>query len=117
MDPKNYDPDLYTLEDENGEQQTFELWDTLEEDGNVYYALIPVYDDPEKSIEGDEELVILKLEDPESDDETLITIDDDDEYERIGAIFLERLEKFYDGDDEDFGEDDFDGDDYDGEES
>ena len=113
MDNENFTPDLYTLEDENGELQTFELWDTLEEDGNVYYALIPVYDDPEESITGDEEFVILKLEDPESDDEVLITIDDDDEYERIGAIFLERLEKFYD----DEGDEDFDGDDYDGEES
>lgn len=113
MDNENFNPDLYTLEDENGELQTFELWDTLEEDGSVYYALIPVYDDPEESITGDEELVILKLEDPESDDEVLITIDDDDEYERIGGIFLERLEKFYDEEDVE----DFDGDDYDGEES
>lgn len=114
MSDFNYNPDIYTLSDENGEEHTFELLDTMELDGNVYYAMVPVYDDPAKSIEGDAELVVLKLEDPD-DEETLITIDDDEEYERIGGIFLERLENYYDADDEEDG--DFDGDDYEGEES
>lgn len=113
MKDNEFNPDIYTLSDENGEEKTFELWDTLEDGGNVYYAMVPVYDDPKDSISGDAELVILKLEDP-NDEETLITIEDDEEYERIGNIFLERLEKFFDGDDDD---EDFDGDDYDGEES
>ena len=114
----NYNPDLYTLLDENGVEQTFELLDTLEENGTVYYAMIPVYENPEDSISGDAELIVLKLEDPE-DEETLISIDDDEEYERIGNIFLDRLENYYDGDEEEeeFDPDTFDGDDYDGEES
>ena len=95
MSDYNYNPDLYTLIDENGVEQTFELLDTLEEGDNVYYALLPVHDNPEDSIAGDAELVVLKLEDPE-DDTTLISIDDDDEYDRIGSIFLERLEGYYD---------------------
>lgn len=118
-DSDSFGPDLYTLEDENGELQTFELWDTLEENGEVYYALVPKYDDPEKSLQSDYELVVLKLEDP-SDTETLITIEDDEEYERIGNIFLERLDKYFDGEDEEeegeYSGDDFDGDDYGGEE-
>ena len=104
MSDFNYDPELYTLADENGEEQTFELLDTLEEDGNVYYAMLPVYDEPEKSIEGDAAIVVLKLEDPE-DEQTLVTIDDEDEYERIGNIFLSRLEGYYDSDDEEDPED------------
>ena len=112
MSEMNYNPDIYTLLDENGEEQTFELLDTLEEDGNVYYALVPVYDNPEDSITGDAELVVLKLEDP-NDEETLITIEDDDEYERIGNIFLDRLENYYDGEEEEFDPEAFDGDDYD----
>lgn len=116
MSEFNYNPDIYTLSDENGEEQSFELLDTLEENGTVYYALIPIYDDPQDSISGDAELVVLKLEDP-NDEETLITIEDDDEYERIGNIFLERLENYYDGEDEEeFDPEQFDGDDY-GEES
>ncbi len=96
----DYGPDLYTLSDENGEEQTFELLDTYEENGNVYYAMVPVYDDPKDSIAGDAELVVLKLENPD-DEETLISIDDDEEYERIGGIFLERLEGYYDSDEDD----------------
>ena len=33
MKDYNYDPDIYTLSDENGEERTFELLDTYEENG------------------------------------------------------------------------------------
>lgn len=114
MNNMNYDPEIYTLSDENGEEHSFELLDTMELDGNIYYAMVPVYDELKDSIEGDAELVILKAEDPEDADSMLITIDDDDEYDRVGGIFLERIGDYYDSDD---GDDDFDGDDYEGEES
>ncbi len=114
----SFEPELYTLEDENGELTTFELWDTLEENGQVYYALTPVYDDPAERISGDAELVVLKLEDP-TDESTLVTIEDDAEYERIGNIFLDRLAEYFDGDDEESegeegesDDDDFSGDTY-----
>ncbi len=113
MSDYNYNPDIYTLSDENGEESTFELLDTLEENGVIYYAMVPVYDDPADSIKGDAELVVLKLDDS-SGEEELVSIDDEEEYERIGGIFLERLENYYDGEDE---EEDFEGDDYEGEES
>ena len=116
-----FEPDLITLEDEDGKNTTFEILDTLEENGEVYYALIPAEDEPGENLETDANLIVLKLEDPENP-ESLVTIEDDDEYERIGNIFIERLEKFFDGDDEnDENEDgkdycgDFEGDDYDGE--
>ena len=78
--------DLFTLTDEEGVEQTFELMDTYEDkDGNVYYALVPYYENPEEMVEADTELVILKSE-----------IDDDDEYERIGKIFMDRLSEMFD---------------------
>ncbi len=100
MAEHNYDPDIYTLSDENGKEHTFELLDTLEDGGNFYYAMVPVYDDPRDSISGDAQLVVLKAED-DNGEEMLVTIDDDEEYERIGNIFLERLEDYYDSDEED----------------
>ncbi len=91
--------DLYTLVDEDGKEQTFELLDTYETDeGDLYYALVPYYDDPQDMAEADAELVVLKSEEDENGDESLVTIDDDDEYERIGKIFMDRLTEFYDGD-------------------
>ena len=88
--------DLFTLTDEEGVEQTFELMDTYEDkDGNVYDALVPYYENPEEMVEADTELVILKSED-DGDEETLASIDDDDEYERIGKIFMDRLSEMFD---------------------
>ena len=99
--PKDFDKemaaDLYTLVDEDGVEQQFEMLDTMEVGGERYYALVPYYDDPTKEIEADTELVVLKSEYTASGDEELVSIDDDDEYERIGNMFLERLNEIYDG--------------------
>lgn len=89
--------DLYTLVDEEGVEQTFELMDTYEsEDGELYYALVPYYENPEDMVEADTELVVLRSETDENGEETLASIDDDDEYERIGQIFMDRLSETYD---------------------
>lgn len=96
-----FTPDLYTLVDDEGNEQTFEMLDALEQDGEKYYALVPYYENPEDLENDDGELVILKST-FEDDEEILATIDDDDEYDRIGAIFLDRLnEMFGDEDDDD----------------
>lgn len=96
----NYDDmsmaaDLYTLVDEDGVEQQFEMLDVMEVDDERYYALVPYYDDPTKEIEADTELVVLKSEYDENNDETLVSIDNDEEYEKIGNMFLERLNKLY----------------------
>ncbi len=89
--------DLYTLVDEDGVEQQFEMLDTMEVGDDRYYALVPYYDDPTKEVEADTELVVLKSEYDDNNEETLVSIDDDDEYERIGNMFLERLNEIYDG--------------------
>ena len=88
--------DLYTLVDEEGVEQTFELMDTYETDeGELYYALVPYYENPEDMVEADTELVVLRSEEDENGEETLVSIDDDAEYERIGQIFMDRLSDTY----------------------
>ncbi len=87
--------DLYTLVDEEGVEQTFEMIDVLEIDDERYYALVPYYEDPTKELEADGELVILKSDVDENDEEILASIDDDDEYERIGQMFLDRLNEIF----------------------
>ncbi len=78
-------PEMFVLTDEEGVEHEFELWDIVEEGDSIYYGLIP----HEASIEEDTELVILKVGE-ENGEEYLATIDNDEEYERIGKIFLER---------------------------
>lgn len=89
--------DLYTLVDEDGVEQTFEMIDVMDVDDERYYALVPYYDDPTKELEADTELVILKSEIDENNDEILASIDNDDEYKKIGNMFLARLNELYDG--------------------
>lgn len=87
--------DLYTLVDEEGVEQTFEMIDVMDVGDDRYYALVPYYDDPTKELEADTELVILKSEFDENDEEILASIDNDEEYEKIGGMFLERLNDMY----------------------
>ncbi len=87
--------DIYTLVDEDGVEQTFEKIDEMDVGEDHYYALVPYYEDPTKEIEADTELVVLKSEYDENDEEILVTIDSDEEYERIGNMFLEKLNDMY----------------------
>ena len=69
--------------------------DVMDVDDERYYALVPYYDDPTKELEADTELVILKSEEDENGEEILASIDNDEEYEKIGAMFLSRLNEMY----------------------
>ena len=67
----------------------------MELEDDRYFALIPYYENPEESLEDDGDLVILKSE-MVDDEEMMATIEDDQEYERVGSIFLERLDNMFD---------------------
>lgn len=81
----------FELNDENGYPVKFELIDSMEHNGVIYHAVIPVDDD-------DDSFVVLK-QSFEEDGVSLGTVDDDDEYEEIGNLFLERFAQ--EGDEED----------------
>lgn len=85
--------DIYTLTDEDGKEMQFKLLASAEIDGTEYMALIPLEENEA------EEYVILKLEVDENGEELLVTIDDDDEFDRIADFFEDEL----------FGEIDYDG--------
>lgn len=96
-----YTPDLYELEDENGNKQTFEMLDAMEYEGERYYALTPYYENAEESLEDSGEVVILKSElDEETGEEIMASIEDEALYETIGNIFMERIEEMFEFDDE-----------------
>ncbi len=97
MEEKDYTPEIFTLTDEEGNEQEFELMDIMEENGTVYYALVPYTEDPDTMIEEDTELVVLKVGE-ENGEEFLSTIDNDEEYERIGQIFIQRISEMLESD-------------------
>ena len=95
---------LYTLVDEEGKEQVFEMLDSMEVDDKVYYALTPYYEDPNEQLDSDGELVVL-VEEEVDGEMYMATIEDDEEYERIGALFIDRLAAMFDDEDEDEEED------------
>lgn len=101
MDEMMNDADLYTLVDEEGNEKLFELVDVLDEDGKVYFALIPHIEDPAALLEGEVELVVLQALTDEDGNEILEPIESDEEYERIADLFIARLDEDDDDEDED----------------
>ena len=95
MSDMEYSPDIMTLVDDDGVEAEFELIDTIEVDGQRYFAMTPYYSSPDDITDESDALVVLKGEIVD-DEELLVSIDDDDEYERIGKIFMERIEKLMD---------------------
>ena len=81
---EEYDPEIYTLTDEDDNELHFALLGTLEHEGCVYKALIPVNEDGE---EESNEYVILKCAVDENGEDVLETIEDDEEFDRIADIF------------------------------
>lgn len=100
-----YGPDLYTLVDEEGEEQTFELLDCMDYEGVTYYALVPYSPTADDLIDGDGELVILKADKDAEGEDMMVSIDDDEEFDKVGEIFLKRIEEIFEGEDDE--EDDF----------
>jgi len=91
---KEYNPDIVTVVDEEGNEHTFEELDRIETDDGKYVALIPTYDDSEEILDADGELIILKV--MEEDGECYLTaIEDYDEFEEIGKVFEERLSDMF----------------------
>lgn len=79
-----FSDEIYTLTDEDGNEQQFELAGTRDYGGHTYYALIPLKNE-------EDEYVILKAEVSDDGEENLVTIDDDNEFDRIADIFDSEL--------------------------
>lgn len=77
--------EIFTLTDEEGNENQFELIGSHELDGITYLALVPIDNND------DDEYVILKVEQDEDGEDMLVTIDDDDEFDRIADIFDDEL--------------------------
>ena len=79
LEMNDLEPDRVTLTDEEGVEREFDIIGTLELDGNEYFALI--------AVDGDEDEYIVLKAVVEDGEEVLITIDDDDEFDRVADAF------------------------------
>ena len=83
MAEEMYEAEIYTLTDEDGNEAQFEEIATCEVDGILYRAMIPL--DDEETEEG--AYVILKTVMDDEGEPLLMTIEDDEEFDRIADIF------------------------------
>ena len=75
-----------TLVDEDGKETQFEPIGSAEIKGTIYYAMIPA-DADEK--DGEIEFVILKSIIGEDGEETLVSVDDEDEWDDVEDYFMD----------------------------
>lgn len=80
--------DMIVLEDEDGKEEEFRiLFDALFVGDRQYVVLMPV----NQENDAEPEIVILRVEEVEGGETTLVTIEDDDEWEEV-LKELERLD-------------------------
>lgn len=89
--------DVVILVDENGEEVEFEHLDTVELNGNEYVVLLPKDEsEEEKDID---EVVILKIEHGEEED-SFVSVEDDDELDAVFEEFRVRMEDEFEFDEQ-----------------
>ena len=89
---EEYQPDLMTLEDEDGNEVTFEVIDALDHKG-VHYLAVVDYTENEEDAE-DAQLVILSVgEDDEG--EYLDVVEDDETLLEVSKLIEQRLSDEY----------------------
>ena len=96
LEEEYFEAEIYTLTDEDGNDEEFELIGKYMEDGVTYNALVPADESKQNG-----EYIILRREEDENGEVFLVTIEDDDEFDRIADIFDESFNDFdYDEDGE-----------------
>ena len=88
MEERNNEREFFTLTDEDGKEIEFELIGVTEYNGKQYYAMIPAdaADQAQQEDNGFCEYVILRAEE-ENGEITLVTVDDDDEFDDVADQF------------------------------
>lgn len=80
---------IVTLQNEEGEDVSFEFLDLMEYEGDEYVVLLPVEDS-----EG--EVVILKLDDTDDESESYTSVDDEETLSELFRIFKEKFKDEFD---------------------
>ena len=97
MDENNEELDnIVTLKDEDGNDVKFEFLDLIDYEGEEYVVLLPAEEAEDAE---PEEVVILQLEkdpDENSDEETYVSVDDENVLNAVFEIFKEKFKDDFD---------------------
>ena len=90
-----YKPDLITLIDDDNVEHNFEILDIIENEKGVFYALYPIFDSAEESVEDSGEYYIMEVIE-EDGEEQLAEVDDDALLDELSAVFEKHFEEMFD---------------------
>ena len=79
---------IVVLNDEDGNEIKFEFLDLIEYESEEYVVLLPIDEDGEND---DGEVVILKLEDSDTDEESYVSVDDEATLNAVFEIFKDKF--------------------------
>ena len=85
---ENAEDELFVLNDEDGNEIKFEFLDLIELDNENYVVLYPVENE-------EEEVVILRVQETEGDQDEYLTVDEKT-LKEVYAIFKEKFKDVYD---------------------
>ena len=84
---------IIVLNDENGNEVNFEFLDLVELDGEEYVILLPIDEDDNEP----GEVVILQVEDTDSDDEeSYVSVEDEEVLNKVFEMFKEKFKDEFD---------------------
>ncbi len=89
MSEELFEDEIYTMTDEDGNEVSFRFAGSCEYNGATYYAVIPV--ENENGNPDEVEYTILKSEIDGDGEELFVTVDDDEEFDRVADIFEDEL--------------------------
>lgn len=89
---EDFSPNFVTLTDDEGNDVELEYVDALEYNSTTYMAFFPVVEEDSEEEENEEEygLVILKSQ-MENGEEFLVTVDDEEEIDKVYDLFMEQI--------------------------
>ena len=86
---QEYEPEIITLEDNEGNEVEFELLDVVEYEGEEYIVLI-------ENNEEAQDVVILKIESVDDETENYVGIDDEELLSNVFETFKEKYKDEFD---------------------
>ena len=79
---------IIVLNDENGDEVEFEFLDSIDYEGNEYIVLLP-------TDENDSEVVILQVEPINEEEESYISVADEDVLYAVYEIFKDKFKEYF----------------------
>ena len=90
-----YKPDLITLIDEDNVEHNFEILDVIENEKGVFYALYPIFDTADETVEDSGEYYIMEVIE-EDGEEQLAEVEDEALLDELSAIFEQNFVELFD---------------------